>query len=119
MGAVALARGLLLDRLVRVQVAEEVLVYEPLGVQVFDVEAGELRAQSFPQVVLCALGDPARVAGALSAWEVILGSWSGPKMTSAITVRTGSLGMDRSNTVQLLSRPPDCSGDSSSSARPA
>ena len=88
------------------------------GIQVLDLEAGELRAQSFPQVVLCALGDPARVAGALSAWEVILGSWSGPKMTSAITVRTGSLGMDRSNTVQLLSRPPDCSGDSSSSVRP-
>ena len=55
-------RGLLLGCLVRVQVAEEVLLHEPLGVQVLDLEVGELRAQSFPQVVLCALGDLAQVA---------------------------------------------------------
>jgi hypothetical protein len=29
-----------------------VLVHEPLGIQVLDLEVGELRAQSFPQVVL-------------------------------------------------------------------
>jgi hypothetical protein len=39
-----------------------VLVREPSGIEVLDLEVGELRAQFFPQVVLCALGDPARVA---------------------------------------------------------
>ena len=38
------------------------------------------------------------------AWEAILGSSCGPKMTSAITARTSSLGMDRSNTAQLSVR---------------
>ena len=33
------------------------------------------------------------------AWEAIFGSSCGPKMTSAITARTSSLGRDRSNTV--------------------
>ena len=35
------------------------------------------------------------------AWEAILGSSFGPKMTSAITARISSLGMDRSNNAQL------------------
>jgi hypothetical protein len=35
---------------------------EPLGIQVLDLEVGELRAQSFPQVVLRAFGDFAQVA---------------------------------------------------------
>ena len=57
-----LARGLLLGSLVRVQVAEDVLVHELPGIEVLDLEAGGLRAQSFPQVVLGALGDLAQVA---------------------------------------------------------
>ena len=48
--------------LVRVQVAEDVLVHELLGIEVLDLEAGELRAESFPPVVLRALGDLAQVA---------------------------------------------------------
>jgi hypothetical protein len=58
----SLAGGLLLGFLVRVQVAEDVLVHEPLGIEVLDLEAGELRAQSLPQVVPRALGDLAKVA---------------------------------------------------------
>jgi hypothetical protein len=38
-----------------------VLLHEPLGVKVLDLEIRELRAQPFPQVVLCALGDLAQV----------------------------------------------------------
>jgi hypothetical protein len=42
------ARGLpgwlLLGLLVLVQVVEEVLLHEPLGIQVLDLEVGELRA---------------------------------------------------------------------------
>ena len=44
-----LARRLLLGSLVRVQVAGEVLVHEPRGIQVLDLERSELRAQSFAQ----------------------------------------------------------------------
>jgi len=40
----AVRRGLLLGCLVCVQVAEEVPLREPPGVQVLDLEAGELRA---------------------------------------------------------------------------
>src|SRR6266571_6557208 len=54
--------GLLLGCLVCVQVAEEVLLREPPGVQVLDLEVGQLRAQSFSQVVHGALGDLAQVA---------------------------------------------------------
>jgi hypothetical protein len=54
--------GLRLGSLVRVRVAEEVLVHEPLGIQVLGLEVGELRAKSLPQVVLCAVGDLAQVA---------------------------------------------------------
>jgi hypothetical protein len=53
---------LLLGSLVRVQVAGEVPVHEPLRIEVLDLEAGELRAQSFRQVVLRVLGDLAQVA---------------------------------------------------------
>jgi hypothetical protein len=35
---------------------------------------------------------------------VIFGSSFGPKMTSAITAKTSSLGMDRSNTLRSPSR---------------
>src|SRR3984957_15985419 len=44
-----------------VQVGEQVLLHEPLGVQILELEVGELRAQPVPQVVLGALGDPAQV----------------------------------------------------------
>src|SRR5260370_13282594 len=54
--------GLLLGCLVCVHVAEEVLVREPLGIQVLDLEVGQLPAQSFSPVVLGALGDLAQVA---------------------------------------------------------
>ena len=57
-----LARGLLLGSLVRVQVAEEARLHQPPGIEVFDLEAGEFRARSFPRVVLGALGDLAQVA---------------------------------------------------------
>jgi hypothetical protein len=43
-----LAGGLLLGSLVRVQVAGEVLMRELLGIEVLDLEAGELRVQTFP-----------------------------------------------------------------------
>jgi Mrp family chromosome partitioning ATPase len=46
---------------VAVHVVEQVLGHEPLGVQVLHVEVGELRSESFPQVVLGAFGDPAQV----------------------------------------------------------
>jgi AAA ATPase domain len=45
--------------LVRLQVVEEVLLHEPLGIQVLDLEVGEFWAQSFPQFVLRAIRDPA------------------------------------------------------------
>ena len=106
-----LAHGLLLGCLVPVELVEQVLLDEPLGVQVLDLEVGELRSQSFPQVVLCALGDPAQVAEGPPTWPAILGNSLGPKMTSAITVRTSSLGRERSNTAQSFPRPPDCSGE--------
>src|SRR5216684_6533691 len=54
--------GLLLGCLVCVQVAEEVLVREPLGIEVLDLEVGWLRAQSVPQIVHGALSDLAQVA---------------------------------------------------------
>src|SRR5262249_22962404 len=53
------------------------------------------------------------------AWAAILGSSFGTRPTSAITARTSSLGMDRSNPAQLPPRPPDLSGDNSSPASPA
>ena len=44
-----------------VEVVEEVLLHEPLRVQVVELEVGELGAEPFPQVVLRALGDLAQV----------------------------------------------------------
>ena len=46
---------------IAVDVLEEVLLHEPLRVQVLDLEVGELGTQPFPQVVLCSLGDLTQV----------------------------------------------------------
>jgi len=78
-------------------------VHEPPGIEVLDVEAGELGAESFAQVVPGVLGDLAQVAEGAAGLAAIVGSLSGPKMTSAITVRTSSLGRDRSNMRLALS----------------
>ena len=52
---------------------------EPPGIQVLDRGAGELRAQSFPQVVLRALGDPAQVAKGAADPGGDLGQLVGPE----------------------------------------
>jgi hypothetical protein len=44
-----------------------VLLHKPLGVQVLQLEIGELRSQPFPQVVLGALGNPAQVTEGLAS----------------------------------------------------
>src|SRR5215470_16327228 len=46
---------------IAVDVLEEVLVHEPLRVQVLELEVGELGTQPIPQVVLCSLGDLTQV----------------------------------------------------------
>src|SRR6516164_206405 len=74
--------GLLLGCLVCVQVAEQLLVREPLGIEVLDLEVGQLRAQPVPQVVMAASAIWRRSRRAPPAWAAILVSSFGPKTTS-------------------------------------
>jgi hypothetical protein len=75
-----------------------VFLNEPARVQVVDIEAGELRAESLAQVGLGSFRDPPELSQARPVRAAIVGGSCGPKATSASTARISSSGRDRSNT---------------------
>jgi hypothetical protein len=64
---------------VSVHLVKQVLLHETLGVQVVDIEVGELGAQPLAQVVLGAFGDPAQVAQGSPGLGGHLGQLVGPE----------------------------------------
>src|SRR6185312_6166840 len=113
-----LASGLLLGSMVRVQVAGEMLVHEPFGIQVLDLEVGELWAQPFPQVAFRALGDLAQVAEGAAGLGGDLRQLVRPEDDKRDHHENQQLKDGQVKHRSALSWAAACSRDSSSSARP-